>query len=135
MNWYLNPWRLFTLACGAALLHYGVYYMPAPDWDVTVSYLMAFSTYLMMPLFDKYRRERSTWIVAFLIANFCGDTTYGLYWDYMENHLVSQVINYPASMSLFLACWVIWCLIPETLHHTLKPVNHLIHRSGGSSLD
>jgi hypothetical protein len=30
---YLRPWKLFSLACGIALLIIGAYWYSAPGWD------------------------------------------------------------------------------------------------------
>jgi hypothetical protein len=38
---YLRPWKLASLACGIGLLIAGSYYMPAPDWDIPISLIMA----------------------------------------------------------------------------------------------
>lgn len=37
---YLRPWKLFSLACGIAILIAGSYLQPAPDWDIPISFLM-----------------------------------------------------------------------------------------------
>ena len=109
--WYLNPWRLFTLACGIAILYYGAMTEGAPDWDVPVSFLMAITTYALMPFFDRALNQRR-WIEAAAIAIVCVDTTYSLYWDWVENCAASQMANDPASLSLFLMCWLVWSVLP-----------------------
>jgi len=114
MKWYLNPWRLFTLFIGISTLYYGAMTEGAPDWDLGVSFLMAGTTYLLMPFFTKAVDARH-WISAIAIATLCVDTTYGLYWDYFGNCAASQWVNYPASLSLFLSCWVIWSLVPRVI--------------------
>ena len=110
--WYINAWRLYTLFIGVSILHYGALTEGAPDWDLPVSYLMAGVTYLLMPLFDTHV-EQHRYLSAACVATVCVDTTYGLYWDYMGNCLASQVINYTASLSLFLMCWLAWCVLPR----------------------
>ena len=47
---YLRPWKLFSLACGIAILVAGSYVQPAPDWDIPISFIMAFCTYIFAPL-------------------------------------------------------------------------------------
>ena len=46
---YLRPWKLATLACGIGLLVAGSFYYRAPDWDIPISLIMAFLTYLTAP--------------------------------------------------------------------------------------
>ena len=46
---YLRPWKLTTLLVGIGLLIVGSYYMPAPDWDIPISFIMAGCTYLTAP--------------------------------------------------------------------------------------
>ena len=114
MNWYLNLWRLFTLFIGISMLYYGAMTEGAPDWDLGVSFLMAVTTYLLMPAFEAAIRTRN-WVSAAAIATVCSDTTYSMYWDYFGNCAASQMVNYPASLSLFLSCWVVWSLAPEVI--------------------
>ena len=127
LTWYINPWRLFTLFIGTSILYYGAHVAYAPDWDANVSYLMAGTTYLLMPLFDRWIRRKETIIAAFLCGDFAVNTTYTLYWDWMENIHVSALANYGASWSLFLACWLIWSLVPETLETFPKAAIRLRH--------
>lgn len=55
---YLRPWKLFSLACGIAILIVGSYLQPAPDWDIPISFLMAFSTYLFAPITSRTLARR-----------------------------------------------------------------------------
>ena len=61
---YGRPWKLFTLACGIALLIAGLYWQPAPDWDIPISLIMGVGTYFCAPV--------STRIVAALEAAAAG---------------------------------------------------------------
>lgn len=127
MNWYINTWRIFTLTVGLALLILGIDYYDAPDWDLGVSLLMGLTTYVVMPQFDRFiRGPEKNWLVAACIASVAVDTTYGLYWDYMENHVASQMVNYPASLSLFLMCWFVWCVIPEIVTLRLRQAHDIL---------
>ena len=40
-----RPWKLFALACGIGLLVIGRYLMPAPDWDIPISFIMGLMAY------------------------------------------------------------------------------------------
>lgn len=110
--WYINPWRIFTLFIGVSALYYGAMTEGAPDWDVTISFLMAGTTYALMPLFD-HHMEKHNWVSASCVAIVCSDTTYSMYWDYMNNCAASQMVNFPASLSLFLICWLAWSVLPK----------------------
>lgn len=110
--WYLNSWRLFTLFIGTSILYYGAMTEGAPDWDLPVSFLMAFTTYALMPVFEKAVSARR-WVEAVAISVVCSDTTYSMYWDYMNNAAASQMVNFPASLSLFLMCWLVWSVLPQ----------------------
>lgn len=112
MKWYLNPWRLFTLFIGISMLYYGAMTEGAPDWDIRVSFLMALTTYILMPWFDRALEQRRL-VEAAALATICVDTTYSLYWDWMENCAASQMVNFPASLSLFLMCWLVWSVLPK----------------------
>ena len=41
---YLRPWKLATLAIGIALLILGSFYYRAPDWNISISFIMAIQT-------------------------------------------------------------------------------------------
>lgn len=110
--WYIKPWRIFTLFIGVSILYYGALTEGAPDWDVTISFIMAFTTYALMPVFEKMMNEKQ-WVGAAAISIVCSDTTYSMYWDYMGNAAASQVVNFPASLSLFLMCWLAWSVLPQ----------------------
>ncbi len=43
---YLRPWKLATYAFGLFLLVVGSFYCRAPDWDIPISIIMSFFTYL-----------------------------------------------------------------------------------------
>ena len=43
---YLRPWKLATYAIGLLLLIAGSFYYQAPDWDISISIIMSFFTYL-----------------------------------------------------------------------------------------
>lgn len=49
LNEYIRPWKLATLAVGIGLLVLGSFYLPAPDWDIPISFIMAVLTYLVAP--------------------------------------------------------------------------------------
>lgn len=105
---------LSTLLFGARVAH-------AQDWDNNVSLLMAGLTYLLMPMFDR-ALKRWNFLYAFLIGDFCAHSAYCLYWGlYDPSALVMIPANYPASWSLFLLCWLVWCPFVEVFErHSRK---------------
>lgn len=130
---YLHPWNLTTFAIGLGLLIAGAGY--APDWDVPVSVLMASFTYLMaVPAYKLLRSGR--WAVALLMAWWCVDGCYALYWGVVDHRVLvdSRVANGPTSFVLFLTCAVVWSLdefAEQTFTKARKATAHLFHRRRG----
>ena len=111
MSDYLRPWKLFSLACGIALLIAGAYYYEAPDWDVPVSFLMAVLAYLTAPWSMRVILERrwKNWPAMLLSTWFTVDGSYWLYWRFVNPAaLAMRDANFPASLSLYLICGVVW---------------------------
>ncbi|GIX29419.1 MAG: hypothetical protein KatS3mg123_3300 [Burkholderiales bacterium] len=109
---YLRPWKLAFLASGIALLILGSFYLPAPDWDIPISFIMAGLTYLTAPCSLRTVLERN-WR-ALPLALFCTwlsvDGCYALYW-YLNDPAALQAMrsaNAPASLALYGICGVIW---------------------------
>jgi len=42
INEYKRPWKLFALFSGVVFLIIGSFYYVAPDWDISISIIMAF---------------------------------------------------------------------------------------------
>ena len=111
MNEYLRPWKLVTLAIGLGLLIWGSYAMPAPDWDIPVSFIMAIATYLTagwsvrVVLFRQWRKLPLAifyWVMSV-------DLLYAGYWLLTDRTaLMMRDVNFPASTVLFLACGLLW---------------------------
>ena len=70
---YLRPWKLTTLAIGIGLLLIGADYQPAPDWDYSISFIMASLTYLTAPWSVQVLRSRRwRWLpLALLVLLYC----------------------------------------------------------------
>ncbi|WP_144290419.1 hypothetical protein [Chitinilyticum litopenaei] len=114
---YLQPWRLGSFLAGLALLIAGGKWYQLNDWDDGVSLLMAGLTYLLMPYFDWCLAARERWLAAFMVGNFCVDTSYALYWAVLapDREVTVRVANYSASWCLFIACWLVWFHFPRRL--------------------
>lgn len=117
--WWFNTWRLGTFFGGASLLLLGAGY--APDWDVKVSLLIATATFLLMPWFAANAQPRKPllWPNAAGVAILCSDTTYFLYWG--NDPMVDRLVNFPASLSLFLMCWLVWHVLPTIWEERRTP--------------
>ncbi len=83
---YGRPWKLFTLACGIALLIAGSYWQPAPDWDVPISLIMGVGTYFCAPVSTRIvaRRRWKLLPLALFLLWLCVDGVYWAYWSWGE---------------------------------------------------
>ncbi len=109
---YLRPWKLFSLAAGIALLVLGSIYMPAPDWDIPISFIMAGPTYLTAPCSLRVLLERRWRQMPLAAAStwFAVDGCYAIYWHFVDPAALTfmRSANAPASLSLYGMCGVIW---------------------------
>jgi len=109
---YVRPWKVVSLAAGIELLVLGSIYTPAPDWDISISFIMALCTYFTAPCSLRAVLERrwlqlpfalvSTWVSV--------DGCYALYWHFKDPaalHLM-RTANAPASLALYGICGIIW---------------------------
>lgn len=109
---FRRPWKLGTLAIGIALLIIGAFYSHAPDWDISISFIMAILAYMTAPWSLRIIVER-TWRLwpAMLFATwFSVDGCYWLYWHF-KNPVALELMreaNFFASLSLYGMCGVIW---------------------------
>ncbi len=112
MKEFLRPWKLGTLAIGVALLIAGSYFQPAPDWDIPISFIMAFFAYLTAPWSLRVIVERRwRWWPAMLFATwFTVDGCYWIYWSF-KNPVALDLMreaNWPASLCLYVMCGLLW---------------------------
>ena len=109
---YLRPWKLFTLLIGIALLLAGAYYYDAPDWDVPISFIMAVLAYLTAPwsMHVLVERRWKHWPAMLLATWFTVDGCYAIYWYFRNPVALEQMrdANWPASLSLYWMCGLIW---------------------------
>lgn len=129
---FLRPWKLATLGIGIALLVAGAYLMPAPDWDVPISFIMALFTYLTAPWSMRVLLERRwrLWPWMLLATWFSVDGCYAIYWQLVDPAALALMreANFPASLSLYGICGVIW-LYRGSLPALLAEIRHGLHRS------
>lgn len=109
---YLRPWKLFSLACGIALLVVGEYWYSAPDWNIPICLIMAGFTYFTAPCSLRVLMELRwhqlpvalfwTWVSV--------DGCYALYW-YFKDPVALELMrsaNARASLVLYAICALIW---------------------------
>jgi uncharacterized membrane protein len=109
---YLRPWKLAALALGIGLLIAGSFYMPAPDWDIPVSFIMAAFAYFTASwsLRTVLERRWRHWPAMLFITWLSVDGCYALYWHFRNPAVLDQMrsANFPASLSLYALCGVVW---------------------------
>ena len=112
MTEYLRPWKLLTLAFGIALLIVGSFYYRAPDWDIPISFIMAFFAYMTAPwtLRVIIKRQWKKFPLALLFAWFTVDGCYWLYWHFRDPVAleIMREANFLASLSLYVMCGLVW---------------------------
>jgi hypothetical protein len=109
---YCRPWKLFTLVAGIALLILGSLYQPAPDWDIPISFIMAFFSYLtagwsMRTLLERRWRQ---WPLMLFFTWFTVDGCYAIYWYFKDPAVLALMrdVNFPVSLSLYGMCGIVW---------------------------
>jgi hypothetical protein len=125
---YLRPWKLASFVIGLGLLVAGADYYSVPDWDYTISFVMAMLTYLTAPWsVHVFKDRRWRWIpLALFWYYFTVDGCYWLYWlSVKPEALALREANFFASSCLYWLCGFIW------LHK--GPLNKLVRRSGGNA--
>ncbi len=128
MREYLQPWKLATLAIGLGLLLVGANYYHAPDWDYTISLIMAILTYLTAPWAVRFLMARNWKMVplGLLFYYVTVDGCYWLYWHFIKpDALEMREANFYASSCLFWLCGFLWLhngSLRELLNHTKSGV-------------
>lgn len=120
---YIHPWNLFTLLVGIGLLVAGSFYYKAPDWDIPISFIMAGFTYLtaVWSLKVILLRRWKRFPLMLLVVWWTVDGCYALYWHFQNPQALELMreANWPASLSLYFACAVVW-LLPEVWRDLAK---------------
>lgn len=110
----LRPWKLFSLAIGIGLLIWGSFYYQASDWDIGISFVMAFFTYIsaawcLRTLLDAYHFRKLSWQIfgAIFVWYWSVDGCYWIYHTLAGNEMI-RYENFLASTGLYFICAVIW---------------------------
>lgn len=109
---YQRPWKLFALCVGLGLLIVGSFYYQAPDWDIPISFIMAFFAYLTAPWSMRVLVERQWKNVPLMLFYtwFTVDGCYWLYWHFKDPQALALMrdVNFFASLSLYGMCGLVW---------------------------
>ena len=109
---YKRPWKLFALLIGLTILIAGSLYYTAPDWDISISCIMAIAAYLTSSWSLRVFIERQWKNVPLMLffSWFSIDGCYWLYWRY-KNPVALELmrdVNFPASLVLYFICGFVW---------------------------
>lgn len=109
---YSRPWKILSLLLGLALLIAGSFYYRAPDWDIPISFIMAFFAYLTAGWSLRVILERR-WSRLPLMLFYTWFTVDGCYWLYWRQAAplaleLMREVNFPASLSLYGMCGLVW---------------------------
>lgn len=115
-------WKNLTFAVGLGWLLWGAVFYEAMDWDIGVSLLMAFSTYLTAGFFYRVFRQReyAKWPLAILGAWWSVDGVYWLYWSIVNPASMIRDGQWQASLCLYLLCVFIWAADPSSILQSLR---------------
>ena len=109
---YLRPWKLATYALGLGLLVVGSFHYEAPDWDIPISIIMSFFTYLtagwsMQVILERRWRQ---WPAMIFATWWAVDGCYALYWSLTNPEALELMreANWPASLALYWMCGLLW---------------------------
>jgi hypothetical protein len=108
----LRPWKLATLAAGLGLLVWGSFAMPAPDWGIADSIVLAIFAYLTAPWVIRVWFERRwRWMPAALVLTWLGSAgVYQAYWLWRDPAALEMMQDaaIPANLALNLAVGLLW---------------------------
>ena len=109
---YKRPWKLFALLIGLVLLVVGSFFYQAPDWDIPISFIMAFFAYLTAAwsMHVVVERQWKKFPMMLFYTWFTVDGCYWLYWHFKNPQALALMrdVNFPASLSLYGMCGLVW---------------------------
>jgi len=124
---YKRSWKLFTLMVGLILLIIGSTYYQAPDWDIPISFIMAFFTYLTASwsMHVVVERRWKMFPLMLFYTWFSIDGCYWLYWNFKNPQALELMrdVNFLASLTLYSMCGLIWyyqASINPLIKHIIK---------------
>lgn len=107
-----RPWKLFSLFCGLTLLIAGSFFYRAPDWDIPISFIMAFFAYVTASWSLRVVVERrwKYFPLMMFLTWFTVDGCYWIYWSYRNPEALAMMrdANFMASLVLYILCGFVW---------------------------
>jgi len=131
---YLRPWKLFTFFVGLSLLIMGSFYYSAPDWDIPISFIMSALAYLTASwsMHVLIERQWTKFPLMLFYTWFTVDGCYWIYWKNVDPHVLELMrdANFPASLSLYGICGLVWYYNGSLKAFVKDTVNLLKNLSG-----
>lgn len=108
--WMVKHWKPLTFFCGLSLLIWGALYEGCRDWDISVSILMALSTYLSADRFVEacFRLNWKKVLIWSPAAWWAVDGVYWLYWTLVDTTAMLRSEQWLTSLCLYLMCGFLW---------------------------
>jgi hypothetical protein len=110
------------------LLILGSFCYGTPDWDIPISFIMAILAYLAAPWSLRIILERRWRLLpAMLFATwFTVDGCYAIYWHFKNPVALKfmREVNFPASLSLYGMCGIVWLYRGSLKQLVLEIRNH-----------
>lgn len=112
----LRPWKILTFLFGLFLLIYGANVLDFPDWDISISIIMATLTYLtasnVVNIIIFSIKQKTIYsifyiLLALSVAFFAIDSSYVIYHSFF-NHLYFRKENFIVSTCLYFICGFVW---------------------------
>ena len=116
-------WKNVTFLIGLAWLIYGAIFFDYSDWDIPISFLMAFSTYLTADRFIRSIKKKDyPQIVLWSVGAWWSiDGVYWLYWSLTDKTVMIREGQWAMSLCLYLLCGFVWTLFDSAKHPTTLP--------------
>ena len=94
------------------MLILGSFHYQAADWDIQISFIMAILAYLTAPWSLRVILERKwrLWPAMLFATWFTVDGCNAIYWYFVDPEALEMMrdVNFPASLSLYGMCGVVW---------------------------
>lgn len=126
---YARPWKLAAWALGIVFLLAGAAWSGLPDWDISVSIIMAVPAYLTAAPSMRVFVERKLKLLpmALFWTWFTVDGTYSIYWYLRDPEVLADLrhANAGVSLALYGMCGLVW--YPKASLREMK--RHAIERA------
>lgn len=113
---YFDRCKLYSLGIGTIALVLGSKILPAPDWDIPVSVIMAVVAYLLAPIVIEQKANIAGICVIAVCTYFAVDGSYSLYWYWQNPEVLESMRDAQWRLSLILfTVLVIWLDFLESM--------------------